>query len=177
MACEGEELVHPLVNWHELADYFTLAEFDAQSDSKNKARLLKEVFDFSTLPHGGLPTKSIPFWEGVLQTAAFKELAEYAPTSLITPTSNANIERLCSLINATKPKARNRLATATLGAIIRIKANLCNNDECCIDFEVTPAMLEKFASSVIPHKSNTLKVLQNMDPQRDWKPMIHSFNK
>ncbi|GFO12246.1 Zinc finger mym-type protein 1 [Plakobranchus ocellatus] len=105
---------------------------------------------------GELPTKSVHFWEGVQQTPGFKELAESALTCLITPTRNANIDRLFSLLNATKTKLRNRRATATLDAIIRIKANLCNNDECCVDFKVIPIMLEKYTSSVMYQKSNTL---------------------
>ena len=99
----------------------------------------------------GLPKQTIPYWEweGVRQTAGFKELSEYAFTCLITPSSNANIERIFSIVNATKTKPRNRLAATTLDAIIRIKTSVLNNDGYCTNFKVTQAILEGFTTSTI----------------------------
>jgi hypothetical protein len=48
----------------------------------------------------GLPVNTKQFCIGVLQHKAFKELATFALTCLITPVSNAVVERIFSLVSS-----------------------------------------------------------------------------
>ena len=57
----------------------------------------------------GIPTDSESFWIGLLQHKSFKDLAKYALNCLVTPTSNAVVERIFSLVSAVKTKARNQM--------------------------------------------------------------------
>jgi hypothetical protein len=50
----------------------------------------------------GLPVDTEEFWIGVLQRKAFKELATFAITCLITPVSNSVVERIFSFVSSIK---------------------------------------------------------------------------
>jgi hypothetical protein len=62
------------------------------------------------------------FWIGVLQHQAFKELATFALTCLITSVNNAVVDRTFSLVSPVKTKARNRMQLNLLDAIVRARA-------------------------------------------------------
>lgn len=115
----------------------------------------------------GLPTDTVTFWEGVCLTPGFKELAQYALTCLITPFSNAGIERVFSVVNATKTKQRNKLGLDSLDAIIRIKAHLFFNGKCCKQFKVTQEMLELFTSRIY----ETASIEDNAELMDSWFAM------
>jgi len=53
----------------------------------------------------------------------FKELSEFALRLLSLPISNAMVERIFSVMNATKNKVRNRMSQSILVALIRIKVH------------------------------------------------------
>jgi len=91
----------------------------------------------------GLPVDTEQFWIGVLQHQAFKELATIALTCLITPFSNAVVERIFSLISSVKTKARNRMQLNLLNAIVKVRAELLLSNKCCKDFNASPDMLKK----------------------------------
>jgi hypothetical protein len=78
----------------------------------------------------GFPVHSEQLWIGVLQHKAFEELATFALTCLITPVSNAVVERIFSLVSPIKTKARN------------IMQNFCFHT-CCKDFIASPEILKK----------------------------------
>ena len=61
----------------------------------------------------GFPVDTEQFWIGVLQHKAFKELATFALTCLITPVSNAVVERIFSVVSSVKTKARNSAAESS----------------------------------------------------------------
>jgi len=61
----------------------------------------------------GLPVDTEQFWIGVLQHKAFKELATFALTCLITPVGNAVVERIFSLVSSIKMKARSNAAESS----------------------------------------------------------------
>ncbi|CAM1311707.1 Uncharacterised protein g5782 [Pycnogonum litorale] len=79
----------------------------------------------------GIPKDSLKFWQGVAKHNNFKELATYALTSLITPASNATVERIFSLVTAIKTKPRNKTQIKLLDAIVRIRSHLIDNGICC----------------------------------------------
>nr|XP_047132553.1 SCAN domain-containing protein 3-like [Hydra vulgaris] len=110
----------------------------------------KEEEPFKT---GGFPTDTEQFWLGVLQHNTFKNLANYALTCLITPVSNAVVERIFSLVSATKTKARNRISINMLDAVVRIRSELILSGKCCQDFTISKKMLTNFSSDIV-YKSN-----------------------
>ncbi|XP_076049704.1 uncharacterized protein LOC143030440 [Oratosquilla oratoria] len=77
-----------------------------------------------------IPDDSVQFWIGVgncydtLGNKSFIDLATYALSCLVTPVSNALVERIFSHATIVKTKLRNRLSTRTLDAIIRIRTHL-----------------------------------------------------
>ena len=82
----------------------------------------------------GFPTDTEQFWIGVLQHQAFKELAIFVLTWLITPISNAVVERIFSLVFSVKTKARKSMQQNLLDATIRIRAELLLSKKYCKDF-------------------------------------------
>jgi len=79
----------------------------------------------------------------VLQHKAFKELATFALTCLITHDKNAVLERIFSLVPSVTTKARNRMQLNLLDAIVRVRAELLCSSKCCKDFTASPEMLKK----------------------------------
>lgn len=88
------------------------------------------------------PPDSLKFWQGVAKHDHFKELAAYALTCLITPASNATVERMFSLVTAIRTKPRNRMQSKVLDAIVRVRSYLLYNGICCKDFICTTKMIQ-----------------------------------
>ncbi len=70
----------------------------------------------------------------------------HALTSLGAPLSNANVERIISLVMVNNSKIRSRLSSEALDTIVRVQSHLTlltngNDDGCCSRFEVTKNML------------------------------------
>ena len=97
----------------------------------------------------GLPTDSETFWIGVLQHIAFKDLANFALNCLITPFSNAVVERIFSLVSAVKTKARNQMQLNLLDSITRIRAELLLSNRCCKNFTPSTKMMENFTKEKV----------------------------
>ena len=94
----------------------------------------------------------------------FKELATFAFTCLITPISNAVVERVFSLLTCIKTKVRNRLQLSLLEAVIRIKADLLSSNKCCKEFVPSTKMLNRFnAENLYSQKSSTESVNNEKD--------------
>src|SRR5215469_1449973 len=91
----------------------------------------------------GFSVDTEQFWIGVLQHKAFKELATFALTCLITPVSNAVFERIFSLVSSIKTKAGNRMQLNLLDSIVRVRVELLLSNKCCKDFTASPEMLKK----------------------------------
>jgi hypothetical protein len=97
----------------------------------------------------GLPVITEQFWVGVLQHKAFKELATFVHTCLITPVSNAVVESTFSLISSVTTKTRNRMQLNLLNAIMRVRAELLLSCKCCKNFIVSPEILKNFISGKV----------------------------
>ena len=93
-------------------------------DRKKEAPFKKVVF----------PVHTEQFWIFVLQHQAFKELATFALTCLITPISNAGVEKIFSLVSSVKTKTRNRMQLNFLDAIVTFRAELLLSSKCCKEF-------------------------------------------
>ena len=91
----------------------------------------------------GFAVDTEKFWIGVLQHQAFKELATFALTCLITPVSHAVVERIFSPVSSVKTKARNRMQLNLHDAIVRVRAGLLLSSKCYKDFTASPEMLKK----------------------------------
>ncbi|KYN18889.1 Zinc finger MYM-type protein 1, partial [Trachymyrmex cornetzi] len=108
-----------------------------------------------------VPNNSIEFWSEILQyqnaesKVVFKELAEFVLRVLILPFSNADVERVFSIMNATKTKSRNLLCLKMLEALVRIKISTQVRKQCCNVFKCTQKMYELFTSSMYTNMQNT----------------------
>lgn len=78
----------------------------------------------------------------------YKDLANFALRALTLPTSNADIERIFSVMTIVKNKLRNRMLLPMLVAIIRIRVHLKVYGHCCPDYEPTRHMLDLFHSKM-----------------------------
>ena len=89
------------------------------------------------------------FWLSVrdFREGKFKELSEYVIYELLDLLSNASIEPIFSVAGATKTKSRNKMLIATLDAIVRLKLNPFQKNECFKNFDFTPC-LNYFNSSM-----------------------------
>ena len=107
----------------------------------------------------GIPQDTEQFWKGIMQHPQFKELAIFALTCLITPVSNAVVERVFSLLTCIKSTARNRLQLALLEAIIRIRAELLVSNRCCNDFVPSANMLKRFKAEILYCKKSSTEAV------------------
>ena len=74
----------------------------------------------------------------------FRNLAEYALNCLVTPISNAGVERMFSIVSLVKTKGRSRMKLPLLESLIRIRSSSSVLDSCCHEFKPTELMLERF---------------------------------
>ena len=85
----------------------------------------------------------------------FKEIALFALELLSLPSSNAVVERVFSIMNAIKTKARNKMLVEMLDSIIRIRMSFYANNACCTSFIANKSMLADFNSKIVyPDKRN-----------------------
>nr|CAI5853418.1 unnamed protein product [Callosobruchus analis] len=88
------------------------------------------------------------FWSEVLNYTngddhPFKDLAEFCLELLILPHSNAEVERLVSVMNIIKSKLRNKLQLPMFTAILSIKAGLNRCDKCYHSYSIPENVLEQ----------------------------------
>ena len=95
------------------------------------------------------------FWGSVLQHPFFKDLAQYAVTCLITPVSNAVIEKSFSLLTAVKTKQMNRIETELLEAIISIRTDKLLKERCCKDLLVSENVLARYKFDIVYKQINS----------------------
>eukprot|EP00795_Rhopilema_esculentum_P009772 gene9772-18305_t len=74
----------------------------------------------------------------------FNNVAQLALSLYSLPYSNAEVERIFSRMNHLKSKVRNKMASPTTDALIRVDSSLRWRGEDCYNFKVTHAMKRKF---------------------------------
>lgn len=77
----------------------------------------------------------------------FKELSEFVSSLLILPFSNADVERLFSMMGLIKNKLRNRMRTEVLSSLIYIKQGLSISKQCCNSYHIPNKVLSKIGKS------------------------------
>jgi len=63
--------------------------------------------------------------------------------------SNADVERIFSLVSTVKTKAGNRMQLKLFNAIVRIRSELLLSGKCSRDFTASPEMLKRFITDVV----------------------------
>lgn len=91
----------------------------------------------------------------------FKELSEFSLRLFSLPISNAVVERIFSIKNATKTKVRNRMGQSMLVALIRIKVHNSVKKQCCTSFVPSKQMLNIFDSKI--YDSDQKRKIANFD--------------
>ncbi|KAL6954599.1 hypothetical protein U1Q18_044859 [Sarracenia purpurea var. burkii] len=76
----------------------------------------------------------ILLYEDIANNQRFKDLAEFVLSLLILPHSNAEVERLFSVMNCIKSKARNRMSSEVLNAILQVRFGLKIDGSCCHNY-------------------------------------------
>ncbi|CAG4970092.1 unnamed protein product [Parnassius apollo] len=101
---------------------------------------------------------SVKFWAQVLKyknaagVNTFRELADLAIVAMSLPHSNAEVERLFSVMNTVKNKLRNRMCSLTLNSIIMIRNQLKIKKKNCHNYVLPPEVLKKIKKTVKPLK-------------------------
>lgn len=82
----------------------------------------------------------------------FRELTEFVLKLLSLPTSNAMVERVFSILNAIKTRARNKINYPMLENVLRLRCYFSSLKKCCVNFVPTKPMYTKFNSYLMyPH--------------------------
>ena len=93
---------------------------------------------------------------------AFRELAGFVLKILSLPSSNAVVERVFSIMNTVKTKARNRINTKMLDALLRIKCTFISTNKCCTTFSPSKLMYDKFNSEIMYKCVNNVNTVNNV---------------
>lgn len=94
---------------------------------------------------------------------ALRELAEFVLKVLSLPSSNAVVERVFSIMNTVKTKARNRISTEMLDALLRIKCTFISSNKCCTNFSPSKSMYDKFKFEIMCNCKQDINNLVNND--------------
>ncbi|KAL7295755.1 hypothetical protein TKK_0011098 [Trichogramma kaykai] len=139
--------------------FINLLFLDTFADEKDYRILERQYnklieFDFETVLGKNKDEMSIyEFWSEVYNCKSaggkyvYRELALFVFNALCLPSSNAVVEWVFSLMNATKTKVRNKMMLTLLNAILRLKVHLYSRNVCCKQFSITENMLKDFVSS------------------------------
>ena len=78
----------------------------------------------------------------------FPQLSKLAEVVLSLPHSNAEAERIFSIVTDVKTKKRNQMGAQNLNAIAVVRSSFASKNICCTTFQVTEKHLEKFNSDI-----------------------------
>ncbi|XP_077256816.1 uncharacterized protein LOC143894438 isoform X1 [Temnothorax americanus] len=144
-----------------------IALLDNQTDlSEVESQLRKLPFiDWSSHFPDQVMKSSTAFWSNVRiykdarGYQPFKKLAKFALKILSLLFNNAVVERVFSVMNATKTKPQNKINFKMLDAILRIRTHFHAKKICCQRFVPSNLMYEKFTSKMydikLPITENT----------------------
>lgn len=79
---------------------------------------------------------------------AFPELVDLAITALSLPHSNAEVERVFSVMNIVKSKIRNRMSALTLNSILLIRHQMKLFKKTCHTYELPENVLNKITKTI-----------------------------
>lgn len=99
-----------------------------------------------------LRLSTIQFWDKVSQCKNYNDIKQFenigrlANIVLCLPHSNAAVERIFSMVTDIKTKKRNRIATDTLEALVRVKLDMKKQEKHCFDYVISKDMYNLFNS-------------------------------
>jgi len=150
-----------------------LLEKNDLTEIENQLRKLPFI-DWSSHFADQIIESSTAFWSNVRVhkdvggSQPFEKLAKFALKILSLPLSNAVVERVFSVMNATKTKPRNKLNFMMLDAILRIRTHFHARKICCHKFVPSKIMYEKFTSKMyikLPVTKNTSETSTTNEPE------------
>ncbi|CAD6238482.1 GSCOCG00012538001-RA-CDS [Cotesia congregata] len=107
---------------------------------------------------------TIDFWIAVNKiensngSKRFKDLAAFALRALSLPTSNADVERVFSVMALIKTKCRNRMLIDMLVSLMRIRIHMRVFKLCCKNYMPTDDMVKRFTSQLYESQKVTKKL-------------------
>lgn len=134
---------------HAMVDLARQFGFDAQNIDKIVQQW--KTIHFTEWDTSG---DSVKFWAQVIKyknatgVNTFQEIADLAIAVLSLPHSNAEVERLFSVMNTVKNKLRNRMCALTLNSIIMIRNQLKIKKKACHNYVLPPEVLTKVTKTV-----------------------------
>ena len=149
----------------------------------NEAKLLDE---WENLPHYFsesektelLKLSTVKFWDSIFQCKnyndikLFENIGTLANIVLCLPHSNAAVERIFSIVTDIKTKKRNRIATDTLDALVRVKLEMKKQGKHCFDFKIPKDMYTLFNSHNIYKYSQVQQLQQQLYLLHMWTSVM-----
>lgn len=127
-----------------------LEEFNMSADQKEK---IQSQWSYITEQHWETKTDTTSFWIEVynfknsIGENPFKELSSFVLSLLVLPFSNAEVERLFSLMGLIKSKLRSKMKSELLQSIIQIRQGLTFENACCFTFNIPEEVIDKIGSA------------------------------
>lgn len=121
--------------------------------SSNTITLIESQWSAINFTKWNKVDNTIEFWSEVKEykdasnTNPFKELSDFAFHILTLPYSNAEVERVFSVMNNVKTKLRNRMKTDMVNAILNIRAGLKRNEKTCYTYELPDKVLNQIGTT------------------------------
>ncbi|KAL0830065.1 hypothetical protein ABMA28_003522 [Loxostege sticticalis] len=96
---------------------------------------------------------------------AFQDLVDLAITALLLPHSNAEVERVFSVMNIVKSKIRNRMSAVTLNSILLIRHQMRLLKKTCHTYELPMNVLNKITKTIKKGTSAGESTSQTLTPE------------
>lgn len=142
-----------------------IALLDTETDLTEIENQLRKLpfIDWSLYFANQVMESSTAFWSNVRLhkdnggSQPFEKLAKFALKIVSLPFSNAVVERVFSVMNATKTKPRNKMNFTMLDAILRIRMHFYTRKMCCQSFVPSEIIYAKFTSKMYDIKHPATK--------------------
>ncbi|CAG5102792.1 Protein of unknown function [Cotesia congregata] len=110
---------------------------------------------------------TVNFWTSVnkIESAdgskTFKDLSAIAIRALSLPTSNADVERVFSVMAVIKTKLRNRMLIPILVALMRVRIHMRVFNICCKDYTPSEKMIKRFTSQMYKNQEQDCNLVDD----------------
>lgn len=91
-------------------------------------------------------------YEDATNINPFKELCDFAFSVLILPYSNAEVERVFSVMNTVKSKLRNKMTENMVNAILNIRSGLKRNQKTCYSYILPDEVISMVGTMLTYHQ-------------------------
>lgn len=148
--------------------YYIIVASDANKDAiEAQWRTLRtmRIDEVCECRHESVST--VGFWTSVNKiesadgTKTFKDLSAFAIRALSLPTSNADVERVFSVMAVIKTKLRNRMLIPMLVALMRVRIHMRVFNICCKDYTPSEKMLKRFTSQMYKNQEQDCNLIDN----------------